>query len=223
MELLRLQKITKTYGTKKKVRALNGFDLTVNKNEMLAIMGRSGSGKSTVLNIIAGIDRLEGGKYYFENTDMSTMTGDRMTRFRRDKIGVVFQHFALIDEYTVYNNIALPLKLSKCPDAKADSMIREAAGKLGITSLLSKNPRELSGGEAQRAAIARAIITEPKVILADEPTGALDEENGKKIMNVFHELHKKGNTLIIVTHDPSVAAQCSRTICIKDGKVCGTE
>ncbi len=218
MELIKLQNLTKTYGTGKKVRALNGFDLTVENNEMLAIMGRSGSGKSTVLNIIAGIDRMEGGRYYFENTDMSSLGGDGMTRFRRENIGVVFQHFALIDDYTVYKNIAMPLQLSKCGKADTDRKVRETAEKLGITKLLSKYPKELSGGEAQRAAIARAIIAEPKVILADEPTGALDEENGKKIMNVFHELHRKGNTLIIVTHDPAVAAQCDRTVRIKDGR-----
>lgn len=218
MELIKLKNLTKTYGTKKKITALNGFDLTVRKGEMLAIMGRSGSGKSTVLNLIAGIDQLGGGSYFFEDTDMSKVSGDKLTRFRRDQIGVVFQHFALIDDYTVYQNIALPLKLSKTPKAEADQKIKKIAAELEITPLLQKYPKELSGGEAQRTAIARAVVTEPKLILADEPTGALDEETGKKIMQVFHKLHEKGNTLVIVTHDPAVAASCERTVRIKDGK-----
>ncbi len=218
MELIKLKNLTKTYGSKKNIIALDGFDLTVRKGEMLAIMGRSGSGKSTVLNLIAGIDQLGGGSYFFEDTDMSKVSGDKLTRFRRDQIGVVFQHFALIDDYTVYQNIALPLKLSKTPKAEADQKIKKIAAELEITPLLQKYPKELSGGEAQRTAIARAVVTEPKLILADEPTGALDEETGKKIMQVFHKLHEKGNTLVIVTHDPAVAASCERTVRIKDGK-----
>lgn len=218
MELIEMKKVSKTYGTKKKITALRSFDLTVKKGEMIAIMGRSGSGKSTVLNMIAGIDRLGGGSYYFDGRDMSGVTGDKLTAFRRESIGVVFQHFALIDDYTVFNNIALPLKLRKCPKAEIEKRVKAAAAELGITALLQKYPKELSGGEAQRTAIARAVITEPKLILADEPTGALDEENGMKIMQVFRKLHEKGNTLVIVTHDAGIAGMCERTVRIKDGK-----
>ena len=149
---------------------------------------------------------------------MTKVTGDHMTRFRRENIGVVFQHFALVDDYTVYNNIAIPLKLQKLSKSEIDKRVRDMAEKLGISALLSKYPKELSGGEAQRTAIARAVIAKPKLILADEPTGALDEENGSKIMQVFRKLHDRGNTIVIVTHDPGIAAMCERTVWIKDGK-----
>lgn len=218
MELIDLKKIAKNYGTNKKVTAVKSFDLVIQQGEMLAIMGRSGSGKSTVLSIIAGIDRPSGGTYLFEGKDMSKITGDRMTRFRRDHIGVVFQHYALIDDYNVYNNIAIPLKLRKLSSAEIKRRVREIAEELGISALLFKYPKELSGGEAQRTAIARAVVAKPKLILADEPTGALDEENGSKIMQVFQKLHDQGNTIVIVTHDPGIAAMCERTVRIKDGK-----
>lgn len=218
MELINLKKIAKNYGTKKKIAAVRSFDLAIQQGEMLAIMGRSGSGKSTVLNVIAGIDIPSGGTYLFEGKNMSKITGDRMTRFRRDHIGVVFQHFALVDDYTVYNNIAIPLKLRRIPKAETDRRVREISEELGISTLLSKYPKELSGGEAQRTAIARAVIAKPKLILADEPTGALDEENGSKIMQVFQKLHDHGNTIVIVTHDLDIAAMCERTVWIKDGK-----
>lgn len=218
MELIDLKKIAKNYGTNKKVTAVKSFDLVIQQGEMLAIMGRSGSGKSTVLSIIAGIDRPSGGTYLFEGKDMSKITGDRMTRFRRDHIGVVFQHYALIDDYNVYNNIAIPLKLRKLSRAEIERRVREIAEELGISALLFKYPKELSGGEAQRTAIARAVVAKPKLILADEPTGALDEENGSKIMQVFQKLHDQGNTIVIVTHDPGIAAMCERTVRIKDGK-----
>ncbi len=217
MELLRLEKISKTYGVKKKVAALKQLDLTVAHGEMIALMGKSGSGKSTALNIISGIDQLEAGYYSFEGTDMSKVTGDKMTIFRRDNIGFVLQHFALVQNYTIYENIALPLRLKRESRQVVKEKVTAIASDLGIEKHLQKYPSELSGGEAQRAAIARAIINQPKLILADEPTGALDEETGKNIMEVFKKLHDRGNTLIIVTHDPNIASMCERTVFIKDG------
>lgn len=217
MELLSLKNISKTYGKNRKVFALKDFNLQVANGEMVAIMGKSGSGKSTVLNIISGIDRLEKGSYIFNGIDMSKISGDKITLFRRDNLGFVLQHFALIEDYTIYDNISLPLRLKKESKSEIRKRVIKIAKDLDIDRHLNKYPKELSGGEAQRVAIARAIINNPKLILADEPTGALDEENGERIMEIFKKLHKKGNTLIIVTHDPIVAKMCQRTVRIKDG------
>jgi putative ABC transport system ATP-binding protein len=216
MEWLKLEGITKKYGPN--VTALNGFNLSVGQGEMLAIMGKSGSGKSTVLNIISGIDRLQGGSYRFGDQDMSKLKGDRMTVFRRDHIGFILQHFALIEDMTVYNNIALPLRLSRRPKADIMRRVRRLAEELDIEARLYQYPKELSGGEAQRTAIARAIINQPKLILADEPTGALDEENSRRVMDIFRKLNALGNTFIIVTHDPKVGAMCKQTVHIKEGQ-----
>ena len=218
MELLKLEHITKKYGQAQNVTALNGFSLTVEQGEMLALMGKSGSGKSTALNIISGIDRLQKGSYTFAGTDMSKVRGDKMTVFRRDNIGFVLQHFALIQDATIYDNIALPLRLSHRPKAEIKERVGQLAAELGIGPQLKKYPKELSGGEAGRAAIARAVINKPKLVLADEPTGALDEENSRKVMELFQLLNKQGNTFIIVTHDPNIGAMCKRTVNIKDGK-----
>jgi len=216
MALLELERVTKKYG--QTVTALNSFNLNVEEGEMLALMGKSGSGKSTVLNIISGIDGLQKGSYKFDNQDMSKVKGDNMTVFRRDNIGFILQHFALMEDSTVYDNIALPLRLARKPKAEIKERVKELAVQLGIEKLLKKYPKELSGGEAQRTAIARAIINKPRLILADEPTGALDEENSRKIMEIFRKLNSSGNTFIIVTHDPNVGAMCKRTVKIKDGQ-----
>jgi putative ABC transport system ATP-binding protein len=181
-------------------------------------MGKSGSGKSTVLNIISGIDEMQKGSYKFKKREMAKVSGDKMTVLRRDNIGFILQHFALIEDMTIYDNIALPLRLRHTPKSEIKKRVHALAVELGIEKQLKKYPKELSGGEAQRAAIARAIINQPKLILADEPTGALDEENSRKIMEIFQKLNAQGNTFVIVTHDPNVGAKCSRTVYIKDGK-----
>lgn len=218
MELLKLQGISKSYGTRKKVNAIKKFDFTIEKGEMVSIMGKSGSGKSTVLNIISGIDSLEKGEYFFQGEDMKKVKGDKMTIFRRNHIGFVLQHFALIPNYTIYDNIAFSLRLNRVSKKEIREKVTAIAKELGIEKHLAKYPSELSGGEAQRAAIARAVIHNPELILADEPTGALDEETGIKIMDIFKRLHRQGNTLIIVTHDSNIASMCERTVRIKDGR-----
>jgi len=214
--LLSLENITKSYD--KKTLVLKKFNLYVDSGEMVAIMGKSGSGKSTVLNIISGIDSVDDGRYTFQGSDMSELSGDKMTVFRRENIGFVLQHFALIENNTVFKNIALPLYLKNEPNKVIKKKVVAIAKELGIEKQLGKIPKKLSGGEAQRVAIARAIINKPSLILADEPTGALDENTGLKIMQIFQKLHQQGHTFIIVTHDASVAAMCDRTIKIKDGK-----
>ena len=197
---------------------MNEFNLSVNTGEMVAIMGKSGSGKSTVLNIISGIESADSGRYIFKGNDMSKVSGDKMTVFRRENIGFVLQHFALIENNSVFKNIALPLYLKHESKNVIKGKVLELAKDLEIENKLDKKPKQLSGGEAQRVAIARAIINQPSLILADEPTGALDENTGLKIMQIFRKLHQKGHTFIIVTHDSSVAEMCDRTIKIKDGK-----
>lgn len=216
MSLLSLENITKSYD--KKSIVLNKFNLSVNAGEMVAIMGKSGSGKSTVLNIISGIESAESGRYIFQGKDMSKFSGDKMTVFRRDNIGFVLQHFALIENNSVFKNIALPLYLKHESKKVIKDKVFELAKDLEIENKLDKKPKQLSGGEAQRVAIARAIINQPSLILADEPTGALDENTGLKIMQIFRKLHQRGHTFIIVTHDSGVAEMCDRTIKIKDGK-----
>ena len=216
MSLLSLENITKSYD--KKSIVLNEFNLSVNTGEMVAIMGKSGSGKSTVLNIISGIESADSGRYIFKGNDMSIVSGDKMTVFRRENIGFVLQHFALIENNSVFKNIALPLYLKHESKNVIKGKVLELAKDLEIENKLDKKPKQLSGGEAQRVAIARAIINQPSLILADEPTGALDENTGLKIMQIFRKLHQKGHTFIIVTHDSSVAEMCDRTIKIKDGK-----
>lgn len=214
--MLSLENITKSYD--KKSIVLNEFNLSVNTGEMVAIMGKSGSGKSTVLNIISGIESADSGRYIFKGNDMSKVSGDKMTVFRRENIGFVLQHFALIENNSVFKNIALPLYLKHESKNVIKGKVLELAKDLEIENKLDKKPKQLSGGEAQRVAIARAIINQPSLILADEPTGALDENTGLKIMQIFRKLHQKGHTFIIVTHDSSVAEMCDRTIKIKDGK-----
>lgn len=215
--MVEMHNISKSYGAGKKINALSRFSCSVNQGELVAIMGKSGSGKSTVLNIMSGIDRLESGKYYFMGEDMSKK-GDDMTIFRRDYIGFVMQHFALIPRYTIFYNIALPLRLRRELKKEIHEKVMHIAKELDIIEQLHKYPNELSGGEAQRAAIARAVIHHPQIILADEPTGALDEATGMKIMGVFKKLHQQGNTIIIVTHDTNIADMCERTIYIRDGR-----
>jgi putative ABC transport system ATP-binding protein len=222
--LISLKGICKTYGKGDGlVTALRPIDLDIKKGEMLAIMGKSGSGKSTLLNLLAGLDTPDDGQYIYNGEEINTKNQNKMAKFRRNDVGFVVQHFALIDEYNVSQNIALPLRYGKLKGVSTKKRIKEIAERLEIGEKLKKYPSQLSGGQAQRVAIARAIAHKPSILLADEPTGALDEETGKSIMNLFKEINKEGTTVVVVTHDANVASYCQRTIRLHDGEIVGEE
>ena len=218
--IISLKGICKTYGKGDGlVTALRPIDLEIKKGEMLAIMGKSGSGKSTLLNLLAGLDIPDSGDYVYNGEHINTKNQNKMAKFRRNDVGFVVQHFALIDEYSVQQNIGLPLRYGKLKGVSTKKRIKEISERLEISEKMKKYPSQLSGGQAQRVAIARAIAHKPSILLADEPTGALDEETGKSIMKLFQELNKEGTTVIVVTHDANVASYCQRTIRLHDGSI----
>lgn len=215
-----LKGVSKVYGKKEnKFKALKNIDLKIEDGELIAIMGASGSGKTTLLNIIGCIDELDDGKYLLDDQDCSNKNFDDLAKIRNEKISFIFQNFALIKELTVQENIMLPLEYRK---EKKDFNIDfdEYIKMLGLKEILNKKVSKLSGGQQQRVAIMRSLVQGAEVILADEPTGALDEENGQKIMRILLELNKKENkTILIVTHNPNIAKCCNRVIHIKDGMI----
>ncbi len=218
--IISLRGICETYGKSDGlVTALRPIDLDIRTGEMLAIMGKSGSGKSTLLNLLAGLDTPDSGEYIYNGNKMNTKNQNRMAKFRRSDVGFIVQHFALIDEYTVHQNIALPLRYGRLKGVSTKKRVKEIAERLEIAEKLRKYPSQLSGGQAQRVAIARAIAHKPSILLADEPTGALDEETGKSIMNLFREINKEGTTVVVVTHDANVASYCQRVIRLHDGEI----
>ena len=222
--IISLKGICKTYGKGDGlVTALRPIDLDIKKGEMLAIMGKSGSGKSTLLNLLAGLDTPDSGEFIYNGAPINTKNQNKMAKFRRNDVGFVVQHFALIDEYSVQQNIGLPLRYGKLKGTSTKKRIKEISERLEIAEKLRKYPSQLSGGQAQRVAIARAIAHKPSILLADEPTGALDEETGKSIMNLFREINKEGTTVIVVTHDANVASFCQRTTRLHDGNIIGEE
>lgn len=222
MSLIELKGIEKTFGKDdNKVEALRGIDLKVEEGDMLAIMGPSGSGKSTLLNIIGLLDKVSKGEYYFEGKDVKTLKDKESSSFRNKYIGFVVQNFALVEDYTIYKNISLPLDYVKISSKEKKERIRDLLKLMGIEDKEKKLPKELSGGQNQRAAIARALVNDPKIILADEPTGALDRKNGQDVMKLFRKLNKAGKTIIVITHDEEVASMCNKTIYIEDGKIKG--
>jgi putative ABC transport system ATP-binding protein len=217
--LIELNNISKNYGQGDNlVRALRGISLQVEDGEMVAIMGKSGSGKSTLLNIIGGLDTFDQGEYYYKGKKTVFKNQEQMARFRRNKIGFIMQNFALIEHKTVFDNVALPLRYNRLSRKTIENRVRQELSNMGLQDKAKRYPYQLSGGECQRVAIARALINEPELILADEPTGALDSNTEEEIMNILQDFNRRGKTIIIVTHDHNIATMCNRIINILDGK-----
>ncbi len=202
------------------IPVLRGINLEIKDGEMVALMGASGSGKSTLLHILGGVDRVTEGNYFFDDMEVSKLSNAKLENFRRQNASFVFQQYALMEEYSVYENIALPLTIKGMSRRNIKKKVNEVMSALNLKELAAKRPRRLSGGEQQRTAIARAIVSDKKLILADEPTGALDSDNGRNIMEILVRIHEESNkTIIVVTHDEKIAHYCDRIIRIKDGKI----
>lgn len=229
MSLITLRDVHKTYGVKSGsnrvkpgrpvVHALRGVDLVVEQGEMVAVMGKSGSGKSTLLNLLGALDQMNQGEYLFNGKRVRLDSPARAAAFRREQVGFVVQDFALIEDMTVFDNVALPLRQRHMRGSEVRKRVETILEELGIADKMGKTPLELSGGEQQRVAIARAVVHEPGLILADEPTGALDEETERGILAIFQRLHGTGKTIIMVTHDQNVANICERTVHLRDGRI----
>ncbi len=222
MRILEVKGLKKTYSTcfgGNKVEALKNVNFTVEEGEYVAIMGESGSGKTTLLNIMAALDKPTAGSVILDGKDLSKVKESAVSAFRRDNLGFVFQDFNLLDTFTLEDNIYLPLVLAGKSYKEMSARLVPIAATLGIAELLKKYPYEISGGEKQRAAVARAIITNPKIILADEPTGALDSKSTDELLRMFAEINASGQTILMVTHSTKAASAAERVLFIKDGEV----
>lgn len=222
--MIELSRVSKQFAGKRQVTALADVDLRVERGELLSIVGPSGSGKSTLLNLIGGLDRPSSGDIAIDGQSLGSLSDDRLTAVRRDKIGFIFQFFNLLPSLSCLDNVALPLHLRGWPRRKAVDRARELLALVRLSSRIEHIPEELSGGERQRTAIARALSIYPPILLADEPTGNLDTHTGADILDLIRDLHTRlGATILIVTHDPNVAQNCPRTITIRDGRVVGDD
>lgn len=221
MEKLRIKNVEKYYGRKTSLtKALNDLNFSVEDGEFVAIMGASGSGKTTMLNCVSTIDRVTAGHIYLDDVDITELKGKSLNKFRREKLGFIFQDFNLLDTLTAYENIALALSVQKVPYQEIDSSVKAVADQLGIREVLKKYPYQMSGGQKQRVASARAIVTNPSIILADEPTGSLDSKSAKMLLERLSYLNQQQNaTILMVTHDSFTASYASRVIFLKDGKI----
>ena len=218
MAYIEAKGIHKTFGKGEgAVHALRGASLSADKGEMVAVMGKSGSGKSTLLNIIGGLMTMDDGELYIRGEKEDFPKKKYLLNYRRKEVGFVVQYFALIEDMNIYKNVSLPLKYQGMKGRKIRGKTMKMLKKLGIADKARSYPSELSGGQQQRAAIARALVKDPAIILADEPTGALDEETGKEVMRLLQELKMKDRVILIVTHDDKVAEYCDRTIYLRDG------
>lgn len=220
-EILKIKNVEKYYGNKGNVvKAVDDISFAVNKGEFIGVMGPSGSGKTTLLNIIATIDEVSSGHIYIDGEDLTEINQKNIAKFRRENLGFIFQDFNLLDTLTIHENIALALTINKVKKSEIDNKVIGVSKELGIEELLSKYPYQVSGGQKQRTACARALITNPKLILADEPTGALDSKSAQMLIEMISNLNKDlGATILMVTHDSFTASYCHRILFTKDGKV----
>lgn len=222
MEILSVNDLKKTYTTRfggNQVHALKGVNFNVEQGEYVAIMGESGSGKTTLLNILAALDKATAGTVTLDGKSLSGIKERDLAAFRRENLGFVFQEFNLLDNFSIKDNILLPLVLSGKNVKEMEEKLTPVAQSLGISELLNKYPYEVSGGQKQRAAAARALITDPKLILADEPTGALDSQSASDLLKVFHQINEAGQTILMVTHSVDAASHANRVLFIRDGVV----
>ena len=201
------------------IPVIHGINLNIEKNEYVAIMGPSGSGKSTLMNILGCLDTASSGHYYFNDVDVSTLDDDALSIMRNKEIGFIFQNFNLLPRLNAIQNVELPLIYAGTPGAERKERALKALDRVGLSDRVNHKPAELSGGQRQRVAIARALVTTPGILLADEPTGALDSKTGIEIMRLFEELHAEGNTIILITHEQEIANYAHRNIYLKDGSI----
>ncbi|SHH95873.1 putative ABC transport system ATP-binding protein [Clostridium collagenovorans DSM 3089] len=220
-EVLKIKSVEKYYGNKGNiVKAIDDISFTVEKGEFVGVMGPSGSGKTTLLNLVATIDDVSSGNIYLDGKDITEIDSKSIAKFRRENLGFIFQDFNLLDTLTIHENIALALTINKTKKSDIDNKVLTVAKKLGIEDLLSKYPYEVSGGQKQRTACARALVTNPKLILADEPTGSLDSKSAQMLIEMISNLNKDlTTTILMVTHDSFTASYCNRILFIKDGKI----
>lgn len=221
MQLLHLNHIQRTYNENSShpVKALKDISFDVNPGDYIAIMGESGAGKSTLLNIIATLEKANAGEVLLNGQDLNDLTTDEAAKYRREHLGFIFQHFNLLDSLSNRDNIYLPLVLARAPINEMDQRLDPLAQSLGITKIIDRYPSEVSGGQQQRIAIARALITHPDLLLADEPTGALDSNTSNEILHLFDTVNQNGQTIIMVTHSAAAASHAKRTLFIKDGQI----
>lgn len=218
--MIRLENITKIYKMgENEVRALDGVSLHIKPHEFVAIIGPSGSGKSTLMNMIGCLDVPTSGRYWIDGIEGSKMKDNQLADLRNQKLGFIFQQYNLLTKLTALENVELPLIYRGMPTAQREKMALEALRRVGLEDKAGHKPTELSGGQQQRVSIARALCSHPSLILADEPTGALDSKSGIEIMQMMHELHEEGNTIVLITHDLNIAKQAERIVTIRDGKI----
>jgi len=218
--VIQINNLMKIYDTGKiKVNALNGVHFSIRENELIAIMGPSGSGKSTMMNVLGCLDKPTSGEYFLDGLDVSKLSEEALADIRNRKIGFVFQTFNLLARTSALKNVELPMVYAKVPAAEREERARKALVAVGLEQRIHHMPNELSGGQQQRVAIARSLVNNPKIILADEPTGNLDSKSSEEILMIFQQLNREGKTIIIVTHEPDIAQHCKRNVVFKDGVI----